>query len=192
MVRHCEYENKEGVVPFRLPGYPLTKNGLKCAKKLGEFFGDKEIEVIYASPILRARQTAEVMGKYLKLKPVVRQEIDECKTPFQGMKPVEIFGNDNNDLFDIFADERHKAGGGESKRELFERGKKLIDEVIKSSEKRVVLVSHSDPILMWLAGIIDNDLESFLVNKRKYIPQGGVAKLEFEEEKQVGFEQVNY
>ncbi|NTV40894.1 MAG: class I tRNA ligase family protein, partial [Candidatus Moranbacteria bacterium] len=62
-VRHGESEkNVKDICTDSLEGWPLTENGKKNVEALRENFKDK-IDVIFASPILRAKETAEIINQ---------------------------------------------------------------------------------------------------------------------------------
>ena len=53
-------ENKSGVTYGNALEAYLTDDGIAQAEKLGEYLSDKDIEVVYSSPLKRAIQTAEI------------------------------------------------------------------------------------------------------------------------------------
>lgn len=64
LLRHAEAE------PYRADDFSrkLTENGKKQARKVGSFLAERAIrpDLILTSPVLRARQTAELAAKELK------------------------------------------------------------------------------------------------------------------------------
>jgi len=48
---------------------PLTAKGRGQAKRAAEKLSNKKIDLIFASDLLRTKQTAEIVGKRLKIKP---------------------------------------------------------------------------------------------------------------------------
>lgn len=60
--------------------WELTELGVSQAKKIGEKLKD-ELQgrefVMYSSDLLRAKQTAESVGKYLEITPILRKELRE-------------------------------------------------------------------------------------------------------------------
>jgi len=145
LVRHCEFENPEKVVPFRLPGFPLNTKGKRGAKLLADYFKDKKIAAIYSSPLLRAKQTTELIASKLNLKVQVSPLLLETKTPLQGMKREEFFRK-----YDfIFGEEEHLKRGGEAIEEVNTRVKKFIKGILKKhSNQKVVVISHGDPLMV--------------------------------------------
>ena len=67
-VRHGEYKNPDNIVPWRLPHFSLSEKGREDIKRDADYFKDKNIEVTYSSPVLRARQSAKVLVKILNKK----------------------------------------------------------------------------------------------------------------------------
>ena len=53
-------ENKSGATYGNAPEAYLTDDGIAQAEKLGEYLSNKDIEVVYSSPLKRAIQTAEI------------------------------------------------------------------------------------------------------------------------------------
>ena len=79
LVRHGQSQtNALGIVSSSLEGYPLTEAGLaqaaRAARSLSSF---KAIDGFYSSPVLRARQTAEVIGKEIGISPVLDERLRE-------------------------------------------------------------------------------------------------------------------
>ena len=67
-LRHGEVENKKNIFYGDLPGYQLSKKGLEQAKNSAKYIADNfDIEYIYCSPLLRARQTAEPLSDLIKV-----------------------------------------------------------------------------------------------------------------------------
>ncbi len=67
-VRHGENRaNLTREFSHRVVDYPLTGRGVAQAQATARYFSDKDIAAIYSSPLLRAQQTAEIIGAALKL-----------------------------------------------------------------------------------------------------------------------------
>ena len=56
---------------------PLTKLGIKMVKESAEKLKNKNINYIFCSPLLRTRNTAEIVGKSLKIKPKIDRRLRE-------------------------------------------------------------------------------------------------------------------
>jgi len=190
LIRHCSYENPEKIVPFRLPGFPLSNEGKKEAKQITDYFKDKKIAAIYSSPLLRTKQTAGVIASELNLKVRLTPLLLETKTPFQGMKSGEFFRKYGF----IFGEEAHLKGGGETIEKISTRMKKLINGILeKHSSQEVIVVSHGDPLTIYKTFLIEGRVQRGFWRVGNYIPMGGIFKLVFDEEgKLVSHARVNY
>jgi len=60
--RHGMVANPDGVIYARLPGFPLSADGLHEAERLGAMLADARVTAVYASPLERAVQTAEALA----------------------------------------------------------------------------------------------------------------------------------
>lgn len=61
-VRHGEVHNPDHVVYARLPGFRLSEGGKAAAEALAADLADRPISAIWASPLERAVQTAELLA----------------------------------------------------------------------------------------------------------------------------------
>ena len=125
--------------------WELTELGKEQAnrigKKLKEELGENKF-VMYSSNLLRAKQTAEIIGKYLGINPILKEELRErylgkccgksVKWLKENIEKEEITINDK-----LFSD-------AESKRDEWNRLKPFFDEIITNNEKNIIIVSHGD------------------------------------------------
>ena len=108
--------------------YPLTPKGRLQAEQLAEQLAGVSIAAIYSSPLLRALQTAEIIGQKFNLRPLTNE----------GLREVYVGGYENlsygaedawriNDVFDVQAkwltgeDPYGRAAGGENYFEVKDR-----------------------------------------------------------------------
>ena len=78
-VRHGQSQtNALDIVSSAIDGYSLTKTGYEQATVAAERLSSlKEIDGLYSSPVLRARQTADVIGKTIGKDVVVDDRLSE-------------------------------------------------------------------------------------------------------------------
>lgn len=175
LARHCPYANPKNVIPFRLPGFPLSQSGKECAQKLAEYFADKSIDQIFTSPLTRTQQTATIIGGKLHQKPIISDLINETRTPLQGMDK-SLFEAQGGDAL---THPEHIKKNGETAQQIFSRVKRLIDQVInKHPQTNTILVSHGDPIMLSSQGLLGKTLSGSI--DPHYIPMGGVLKLSYQ------------
>src|SRR5947209_6289276 len=65
LVRHAEVQNPKDIVYGRLPRFGLSERGRSQAEAVARFLSTRSVEMIYTSPLLRARQTADVIAREL-------------------------------------------------------------------------------------------------------------------------------
>ncbi len=58
--------------------YDLNETGVRQAQGLIEKLKDKNLEIIFSSPLVRAKHTAQVLGDALRLPVVVKDDLREC------------------------------------------------------------------------------------------------------------------
>jgi broad specificity phosphatase PhoE len=78
LVRHGEnLANITKEFSYRAVDYPLTPKGILQAEQTAEYFADGSIDAIYTSPLLRARQTAEILTRRIAVPVHLREELRE-------------------------------------------------------------------------------------------------------------------
>ena len=92
---------------------PLTKKGVSEIKKAAGKLKGKNINFIFASPLLRTRETAEIVGKVIGVKPKIDKRLREIDFGTFNYKPVEEFGKYFK-INNIKARIKEKTPGGEN------------------------------------------------------------------------------
>jgi broad specificity phosphatase PhoE len=77
LVRHGS-SVEQGMIRGRLPGYPLSEKGKREAALAADFLADRDITSIFSSPLQRAFETAEIIGKEKSIKPKLSEQLSEC------------------------------------------------------------------------------------------------------------------
>lgn len=165
-VRHGEVENPEKIKYGRLPGFPLTKLGRLESERIGRKLIRKGVEVIFASPLLRTRETAEIIGRELKL-PVFYDDrlLEHDHGKYTGVKIEE------------YKKMEYWRMGGETLEHAGDRVLDFLDE-IKSQNKyqTIAVVSHGGPIVMAILNRAGQTVEDY---NSIDLPMGGYLKYEF-------------
>ena len=66
-LRHGEVKNPKDILYYDIPGYELSITGKEQAAKAAKYLSENfEIKRIITSPLLRARQTSEIVNTKLK------------------------------------------------------------------------------------------------------------------------------
>lgn len=125
---------------------PLTLEGRKMAEDAAKKLKNKKIDLIFTSPLLRAKETAEIVNKALKIKIRIDKRLKEiCFGIFNSKASAEF-----EECFEN-TEERINNGAprGESYKDVLER---MID-FLKTTErkykkKNILIVSHQAPLFL--------------------------------------------
>ncbi|WP_460458934.1 GNAT family N-acetyltransferase [Angustibacter peucedani] len=181
VVRHGQ---SEGNVSRRLssaaPGGPLTAAGREQAAQAAALLAERRVARVYASPLLRAQQTAEVLADALDAGPVttlddVREfELGDCEgsgTDEDWARVDGVFGEWLDGTLDA------ALPGAESGRDVVHRVRAALDHLADLHRgETVVVVSHGGVMslaLPWLASNVRDDR-----SRASGVPNCGVVELE--------------
>lgn len=125
--------------------WELTESGIDQAKRIGEKLKAELVGrefVMYSSDLLRAKQTAQIVGDYLGLSPILRTELRErnlgkcCGRSVQWLR-------ENAEQQEKTIDDR-LFSDAESRRDEWNRLKPFFDEIMSNDKQNIILVSHGD------------------------------------------------
>lgn len=157
-LRHGQAKNNtERILAGRTPGVPLTEEGVDQSEKAAKFLEEMNISAIYSSPIERAKNTAEIVGKHNSIDVRIDDRLIELDMgKFTGKPYDEIFSSHGNVFMKFYRGELEIAHNGV---ETFEEVKKrildMVDHVIDNHpDENVVLVTHMDPIKAMLSTVV--------------------------------------
>lgn len=149
LVRHGEVHNPDRVLYGRLPGFYLSELGRRMAEAAAlELAGsDRQVVTLMASPLERARESAQPIASALGLDIVVEDRIIEPTNSFEGMV--------NAGADAAFKKPRYwhrywnplRPSWGEPYRQIAGRMRHAIDDAWKATRNGdIVMVSHQNPI----------------------------------------------
>ena len=123
----------------------LSELGIKQANIIGKKL-KKELSgqsfIMYSSDLLRAKQTADSIGKYLDLSPILRAELRERNLGRCCGKSVQWL-RENLEMQEKTIDDR-LFSDAESRRDEWNRLQPFFDEVMASDDENIIIVSHGD------------------------------------------------
>lgn len=153
---------------------PLTKLGRETIKKSAEKLKKtcveqgKSIDLIFASPLLRTKQTAEIIGKVLKVKTKVDKRLREIGFGIYNNKHLE-------GMWKSFKNEKERidqcSPKGETYREISDRMFNFLEDTDKKfKDKNILIVSHEGPLFLLQGKImglsLEETIEKFPLEKR--------------------------
>ena len=135
--------------------WDLSELGVQQAERIGEKLameiGGKPF-VMYASDLLRAKHTADIVGKHLGLEPVLRSELRERNLGKCVGKSVQWL-RENIEVQEKTIDDR-MFSDAESRRDTWNRLLPFFEEMMSNDEENIIIVSHGDLLsifnAMWL------------------------------------------
>jgi len=146
---------------------PLTKKGVNDARKKAFSFRNFKIDIIYASPLTRAKQTAEILSEILKVPVIFDHRLREIDLGELNGKPYEEFDKFYYDEFKEKRDLDKRPLNGESLNDVKKRVINFLLELEKLYKgKNILIVSHGAPLWMLeneMKALNDEDILSFKV-----------------------------
>lgn len=121
------------------PYEDLTDEGIRQAEELRNEIEDINFDIIYVSPYLRARHTAEILNVH-DVEIVVDQRLEERDCGSLRDKPVEP-EEQRIDYWDYFSENEH--GDAENIKEFFARVYDFLDDLKSKEYENVLVVAHS-------------------------------------------------
>jgi broad specificity phosphatase PhoE len=171
--RHGESEaNVQRIFWDQPHGYGLTEKGRGQARALAESLADVEIAALYCSPILRAAQTAQIVGRRLGLMPEIEDALRERDV---GILEGQKIGPENLSLcwqvtqqWMVHGNHDARIEGGESHTDIAARFMSFIrrlEELYRDTDANVLLISHGITLATMLPGLLSNVDWAFVTSR---------------------------
>ncbi len=171
LLRHAAYRNPKHIIPLRLSGFHLSREGIETVRRIAQRLVDKNIVAVYTSPLERTRETAIIIAKALNLPVITDDRLFEIRSPAQG-KP-EYFSKKLGG-WKMYESDWYTKEGGETIEDIAARMHDFMKEKItKHRGSAFVAVSHGDPIM-----IVRAKYERKTLFALPYIQMGEVISLE--------------
>ena len=143
LIRHCQSSGQD-------PDAALTEIGCKQAEALAEFLSDYPIDMIVSSSYTRAQQSIEPFAANVGLPVHLDHRLVErtlSGSPIDNWREV---------VRDSFEDLELRVSGGESAREVLDRGWAAITELIDSGHQFPIAVTHGNLLSLILNSLDPN------------------------------------
>lgn len=161
-VRHGEVYNPREILYGRMPRFRLSPRGIEQSRAAANYLKGHHIAKIFHSPMLRARQTARVIGMTLKVQPEQSALLNEIYTPYEG-KPLSYLDSIDWNLYEGI-DPKY-----EQPEDIIRRIRRFTNRVLRDYHgKEIVAVTHGDIVLhvhLWA-----RDLDPIHENRRSVQP----------------------
>ena len=156
-IRHGESDyNVQGRIQGRSDLPELSELGWAQSQAVAEVLADAGIEAIYASPLRRARQTAEVIAARTGLPIQSDPRLMEVDV---GVFQERIRAELDRDCSEALAqwstgDPDARLPGGESRRELAARGREAFAAIGRLGHQRAAVVSHGGLLVTTIKSLL--------------------------------------
>ena len=172
-VRHGEtFWNKEKKIQGQ-SDIPLNEYGIELAYVTADAMKDISFDIVYSSPLLRAKETADILVKDRNLEVYTDSRLVEMSFgEGEGESLPEIHTHPEMKLYNFI----HNPGeyippiGGETFEELYIRCKSFIDEVILPAEDKydtMLIVGHGALIRGFIHNITNRPTKDFWIVTHK-------------------------
>lgn len=155
--------------------WDLSELGIQQANNIGSKL-QKELSgkhfIMYSSDLLRAKQTAEIVGSYLELTPILKTELRERNLGKCCGKSVQWL-RENIEQQEQTIDDR-LFSDAESRRDEWNRLKTFFDEIMASTEENIIIVSHGDLLSVFNTMFLGLDVDT-INNFEMFGLAGGIS-----------------
>lgn len=155
--------------------WDLSEVGMQQANNIGKNLekqlSDKKY-VMYSSDLLRAKHTAEIIGKHLGIKPIFINELRERNLGKCVGKSVQWL-KDNMEIQEKSIDDK-MFSDAESRRDEWNRLLPFFNELMTNKYENIIIVSHGDLLSVFNTMWLGMDIE--MLNKSEIFGlAGGVS-----------------
>ena len=175
-IQHTESVHHTNGMVGSWTDWELSEKGLLQAENIGKNLAAELSAkyVMYSSDLLRAKQTAETVGKHLGITPTLKTELRERNLGEAVGKSVEWL-RENMKKPERTVDDR-LFPSAESRRDEWNRLKPFFDEITSNDEEYIIIVSHGDLLSVFNAMWLGLSVES-LEKSELFGLSGGVSFL---------------
>ena len=200
LIRHADTINENGVRSTNETSQMINEKeilsieGEEASKKLSESEELKNIDVIWCSSYVRAKQTAKYIANENKLQINLDDRLNERK--LGNLEEIAIFMKDKktrDPSQEQLLYPKFKISDGESAEETNKRMTEFLSKCLEEyKEKRVVIISHGGSIKFLLLNwcTVNNNMKLEYEGRELNITSPCLLKLTFKEKQLVNLEQI--
>jgi broad specificity phosphatase PhoE len=184
LLRHGEVSNPNGVLYGRLPGYHLSANGRLMAAAAADFFAERPVAALFASPLERAQETARPVAERLGLEVVTDERLIESANVLEG-KTVTLARLALNPANWRYLRNPFRPSWGEPYTQVVARMRQVIDRAREAAPgQEAICVSHQLPI--WVSRLAAEHRHLWHNPNNRQCALGSVTSFTFDGDEQVG------
>ena len=161
LLRHGSHDRLNRVLCGRMAGVTLSERGREEARAAGRRLAGEDLAAIYASPLERTRETAELVAETLRLPVQLCYDLVEVEYGEWSGQPFDALRADPRWEAWNYARGVSRTPGGESLLEVQLRMRRFVDQArLRHPDQRILAVSHGDPIKAILAHAMGMPLDN--------------------------------
>ncbi len=125
----------------------LTEKGQKQVKELANKLSDKDIQMIFSSPYIRARETAHILKEILGCDVKIVDDIRERNSyGFLSGTSKDVAKIEHPEIYKKLKDYHFTIEGGERYDYFTNRIQDAFSRIVASDYKRIAIITHGGPI----------------------------------------------
>lgn len=145
LIRHGQsLSNVRKILSDDIDGFPLTENGIRQVEETAAVLSRFRFDGLWSSPVLRARQTAEIISRAIEV-PV--ETVDDLRETEMG-----IFNGMNSEEALMALESGHSY-------ESWESHLRRLQRVMDAVDGKIIGVSHAMPITVMVASMLSMNQE---------------------------------
>lgn len=153
---------------------PLSPEGRLQACRAGEYLKNKNISAVFSSPLLRAKETAEALGRPFTV-------LEGLTEQYAGLWDGQSFDSIRRDWPDLYArrgaDPALLPPGAESLEQCASRFQSALEQALESTEGDIAVFAHNTVIRSFLCRTENRPLSEFI---NFNIPFGSITAMTFD------------
>lgn len=176
-IQHTESVHHTNGMVGSWTDWDLSEKGKEQAERIGKKMA-QEFQgwdfVMYSSDLKRAKQTAEMIGQHLGVRPIMKEELRERNLGKCVGKSVQWL-KENIECQEKTIDDR-MFSDAENRRDEWNRLFPFFQEMMASEEENIIIVSHGDLLSVFNAMFLGLGVES-LNQAELFGLAGGVSRM---------------
>ena len=181
IIRHCEAEGNLTGVFQGSTNFDISKKGEKQLEKLAERCKDINFDIVYSSPLVRARKTAQAAIKFSKAEIIIDNGLAEINGGDMECKPWTKLNELFPDEYTLWNNCFHKfsAPGGEAVLDVYNRMIKTFkNTTYMNKSKTIGIFSHGCAIRILMCYIKGIPLER--IDEVKWADNTSITRIDID------------
>jgi alpha-ribazole phosphatase len=142
----------------------LSDTGIRQAEQLRDRLSRIKIDTVYASTLLRAAETAEIVASRHKVKVVALKELCECSFGYvEGLTFREISQKYPELAGELASGKAVSFPGGENLEQLNQRVQRFLEKLkTHKPESKIAIIAHGGPLRLLICNLLGLGIEHWL------------------------------